>query len=90
MLMKPTAAQVEARKIAERMARKMLESRTTESLCQMFEATNHATGCTVEEAMMRGWIMDELEKRDAEAFDRWIACTDIKVMDLPSHFFIAA
>lgn len=75
---------------AERMARKMLESRTTESLCQMFEATAHTRGCTVEEAMMRGWIMDELEKRDAEAFDRWIDCKDVELADLPSRFFTAA
>lgn len=89
MLMKPTAAD-EARKIAaERMARTMLESRTTKSLCELFEATNHPRGCTVEEAMMRGWIMDELEKRDEEAFGRWIDCTDIKVMDYPSRFFLA-
>ena len=76
---------------AERMARKMIESRTTAQLCEMFEATN----CTskerlLEQAMVRGWIMDELEKRDAEAFDRWIDCEDIELVDLPSRFFIAA
>lgn len=38
----------------------------------------------------RGWIMDELEKRDAEAFERWIDCEELELMDLPSRFFIAA
>ena len=75
---------------AERMARKMLESRTTESLCEMFEATNGETGNDLlQDAKVRGWIMDELEKRDAEAFDLWIDCEDVELADLPSRFFIA-
>ncbi len=76
--------------IAERMARKMIESRTTESLCEMFEVTKHSMGCPIEEAMVRGWIMDELKKRDAEAYDRWTGCEDLELLDFPSRFFIAA
>lgn len=76
---------------AERMARKMLESRTTESLCEMFEATNGETGNDhLQDAMVRGWIMDELEKRDAEAYDRWMDCEDLELVYLPSRFFLAA
>ena len=76
---------------AERMARKMIESRTTESLCEMFEATNGPIGENImEEAMVRGWIMDELQKRDAEAFDRWMDCEDLELLDFPSRFFCAA
>ena len=75
----------------ETIARAIIANRSTAQLCEMFEATN----CTskenlLEEAMVRGWIMDELEKRDAEAFDSWIDCEDHKLMETPSHFFIAA
>lgn len=76
---------------AERMARKMLESRTIESLCEMFEATNGETGNDLlQDAKVRGWIMDELEKRDAEAYDRWMDCEDLELVDFPSRFFLAA
>lgn len=76
---------------AERMARKMLESRTTESLCEMFESTNGETGNDLlHEAKVRGWIMDELEKRDAESYDRWMDCEDLDLVDFPSRFFLAA
>lgn len=76
---------------AERMARKMLESRTTKSLCEMFEATNGENGNDLlQDAKVRGWIMDELEKRDAEAYDRWMDCEDLELVDFPSRFFLAA
>lgn len=75
----------------ENIARAIIANRSTAQLCEMFEATN----CTsrenlLEEMMVRGWIMDELEKRDAEAFDRWIDCEDPKMMERPRCFFIAA
>lgn len=75
----------------ENIARAIIANRSTAQLCEMFEATN----CTsrenlLEEAMVRGWIMDELEKRDAEAFERWIDCEDHKLMETPSRFFTAA
>lgn len=75
----------------ENIARAIIANRSTAQLCEMFEVTN----CTsrenlLEEMMVRGWIMDELEKRDAEAFDRWIDCEDPKLMERPRFFFIAA
>ena len=54
----------------ETIARTKVASQGTTELCAMFEML---TGRNLEQAMVRGWIMDELEKRDAEAFDRWIA-----------------
>ena len=61
----------------ENIARAIIANRSTAQLCEMFEATN----CTsrenlLEEMMVRVWIMDELEKRDAEAFERWIDCEE--------------
>lgn len=66
----------------ENIARAIIANRSTAQLCEMFEATN----CTskerlLEQAMVRGWIMDELEKRDAEAFDRWINSDDRERFD---------
>lgn len=56
-----------------------------ENLCQMFEMTNgdHST----ESPVVRGWIMDELEKRDPVNFDRWIDEEDPAKMEYPSLFF---
>lgn len=75
----------------EIIARAIIANRSTAQLCEMFEATN----CTskenlLEETMVRGWIMDELEKRDAEAFNRWIDCEELALVDMPSRFFTAA
>lgn len=71
----------------ENIARAKVASQNTTQLCAMFEML---TRRNLEQAMVRGWIMDELEKRDAEAFDRWIDCEDQKLMERPRFFFIAA
>ena len=74
----------------EIIARVIIANRTTTQLCEMFEATNEDTGAGLPaEARLRGWIMDELEKRDVDAFNRWLDCEDCKLLDLPSHFFLA-
>lgn len=54
----------------ETKAREMIAGRTTESIVEMFEMTE--TQNTEEVPTVRGWLMDELEKRDEEAFDKWI------------------
>lgn len=36
--------------------------------------------------MVRGWIMDELEKRDPEAFDSWIGQDEPEDEDLMKFF----
>lgn len=69
-------------------ARQLLESRTTASLCEMYEAMNNDR--TENAPMVRGWIMDTLEARDPEAFDRWIDSDDLELSDCPSRFFNAA
>ena len=75
----------------ENIARAIIANRSTAQLCEMFEATNNTDREQIlEQAMGRGWIMDELEKRDAEAFERWIDCEDLELVDLPSRFFLAA
>ena len=58
----------------------------TKKLCEAFELTNKKN--TEEIPTVRGWIMEELEKRNPEAFNSWIDTNDINKMDFPSIFFI--
>ena len=58
-------------------ARQIVASRSTASLCEMFEALGDPKSPKfLEESTVRGWIMDELEKRAPEAFEAWLDCTD--------------
>ena len=67
---------------AEKKARDLIASRTTEQLVKDFETTEHLN--TPEVPTVRGWYMDELEKRDADAFDKWIDSYE----DSPRKFFL--
>lgn len=70
-------------------ARQIVASRSTASLCEMFEALNATRGNRfLEESMVRGWIMDELKKRYPEAFEAWLDCTDPVYGNRPSAFFL--
>lgn len=54
----------------ESIAKKNLESRTLEQLVDMFEET---TTINEEEVYsVRGWLMDEIEKRNQIGFDKWL------------------
>lgn len=55
---------------AEKRARTLIAGRTTAELVGDFEVTEFLN--TPETPMIRGWYMDELEKRDATAFADWI------------------
>ena len=68
-------------------ARNLVSSRTTEEICGMFESLIGKT--SIAETNVRGWIMDELEKRDPNAFLLWIESEDVALMDYPSKFFLA-
>lgn len=61
----------------------LVASRSTASLLAMFELTELSTKRNVESAMVRGWIMDELQRRDPAAFDAWLDSDD----DLPNKYF---
>ena len=60
---------------ATRDARTIIASRSTEAFIADFEITN-AKKLTLELATVRGWIMDELEKRNKAAFEAWIDSDD--------------
>ena len=51
-------------------ARKMIKKQSTGSLITQFELTELSNDPYI--PTVRGWIMDELESRDAEAFDNWM------------------
>jgi len=58
-------------KNAEKNARAMLSRLSTEQLIKEFDMTEYIP-ISLELSMVRGWIMDELEKRNPEAFDKWL------------------
>lgn len=58
-------------KNAEKNARTMLSRLSTEQLIKEFDMTEDIP-ISLELSMVRGWIMDELEKRNPEAFDKWL------------------
>jgi hypothetical protein len=68
--------------VAEQKARTLIASRSTEELVRDFEVTENLN--TPEVPMIRGWYMDELEKRDQEAFDSWIDSDE----ESPRKFFL--
>ena len=51
-------------------ARLAIASRTTLSLCELMILTNASNDPEI--PTVRGWIMDELEHRDPEAFSLWL------------------
>lgn len=64
-------------KNAEKKARAMLSRLSTERLIKEFDMTEDISG--IETSMVRGWIMDELEKRNPTAYDEWLD------MDYPTN-----
>ena len=52
-------------------ARRMLEGRSMPQLLNDWD-TLDAMPINEDVAIGRGWLMDELERRDANAFDAWI------------------
>jgi hypothetical protein len=65
---------------------KMMSKMSIAQLCDAFEHTN---SLKIDEyvAMTRGWIADELEKRNKELFDAWIDTDNLNLLDTPSEFF---
>lgn len=55
---------------AEQKARELISKLSLESLLLQWELT---TSCNDENIpTVRGWLMDELEKRNPEAFNEWL------------------
>ena len=58
-------------KNAENKARSMLSRLSLEQLIKEFDMTE-GMPASFELSMVRGWIMDELEKRNPTAYDKWL------------------
>lgn len=67
----------------EAIARKSLESRTLEQLVDMWEETE--TISENEIYAVRGWLMDEIEKRNSKGFDEWLSLEEPKDEDLRKY-----
>lgn len=62
-------------------AQALLSKQSIKDLIAQFELTETVNDSNV--YIVRGWIMDELEKRNPEAFDKWIDSEE----DSPRKFF---
>lgn len=62
----------------------LMASRSMEDLVKDFEVTEDMQ-ISCELAEVRGWIMDELERRDEEAFWKWI---DEGYEESPRKYFL--
>ena len=69
---------------AEIKARNLIAGRTTEELITDFELTETNNDPYI--YTVRGWIMDELQKRNEAAFDKWIDSEE----ESPRKFYKAA
>lgn len=65
-------------KNAEKKARAMISRLSLEQLIKEFDMTEDMPA-SFEVSMVRGWIMDELEKRNPTAYDKWLD------MDYPTN-----
>ena len=55
---------------AERIARNLIAAQSTERLLEQWELTTESKDPNI--YRVRGWLMDEIEKRCPEGFDRWL------------------
>jgi len=76
-----------ANKQTEETANKLLAQFSIKQLCEQWEVTNKQS-VTIELAKVRGWLQNELERRDQVKFDSWINCPDVDKMDHPELFFL--
>ena len=57
---------------AEKSARSLISKLPTEQLLDQWELTTEMAMTEPGAPGLRGWIMDELEKRNPEGFDKWL------------------
>ena len=67
----------------QQQAEAKVTAQPTSRLIDAFEMTD-AAPTTAAIVMVRGWIMDELERRDSQAFERWIDDCEV---DSPRGYF---
>jgi hypothetical protein len=68
-------------------ARRMIAALPISQLVESFELTSGRHGEEI--PTVRGWLLDELEKRDPAAFETWMLDDDPQVADSPRNYFLA-
>lgn len=68
---------------AEIKARNMIKEKSTEQLLDLWMMIRDTV--SVDAAMVRGWLMDELEARNPEGFDRWLDTDECKDEELAQY-----
>lgn len=66
----------------EMRARELIAGRSTKDIVEQFELTEVINDRHI--PTVRGWLMDELMKRDPEAFEKWMDSWD----DSPRKYFL--
>ena len=62
----------------------IIKEKTTAQLIEVFIMTGHVNNPYI--PTVRGWIMDELERRDPDAFEAWLDSETCDDADLPRYF----
>lgn len=70
----------------ENTAIRLIRDLSIKLLCESFEQTNTIDSNSV--SVVRGWLMNELERRNPTKFDAWIMTDDLNLMDFPSKFYL--
>lgn len=70
----------------EKIARKTIGNMKTEKILEVFEATTEKP-LTVELAMTRGWLMEEIEKRYPKAFEAWLDSETCEDSELKNYIY---
>jgi hypothetical protein len=70
---------------AEKKARELISKQSLESLLEQWELTSIINDENI--PTVRGWLMDEFEKRNPEAFNKWMDSytEDDKLRDYMLH-----
>lgn len=69
--------------VAEIKARNMIKEKSTEQLLDLWMMISNTV--SVDAAMVRVWLMDELEARNPEGFDKWLDTDECKDEELAQY-----
>jgi hypothetical protein len=61
-----------------------VRSISTVQLLELWHSTESTSENILDVSMVRGWILDELDSRDPDAFDEWMDSDDCN----PAQFFL--
>lgn len=73
-------------KEVENTAIKLIQNLSLKKLCESFELTNTIDSDNI--SVVRGWLINELERRNSTKFEAWIMTDDVALMDNPSKFYL--